>query len=329
MMATPPLVSIITPSYNQAAFLEQTMRSVLLQDYPAVEYIIVDGGSTDGSMEIIKKYAHHLKWWVSEEDRGQAEAINKGFDHVDGEVIAWINSDDLYCAGAIASAVAALQQNPDCGLVFSDVLSIDAETKVFNTMKFGDWGLPELMRFNIISQPGVFIRRSALERAGGLDLQYRFLLDHHLWLRIANYFPVKHIGSFWAAARFHPDAKNIAHAAGFGEDAFRILRWLEKNPEFAVMYKKDARRIRAGAYRMDARYQLDGGNPNASFRSYWRCFWNHPPTALHEIQRMGYALVSQFVPITRLKASFMKRRSSKLEPTDWQQCFSYLENVIE
>jgi glycosyltransferase involved in cell wall biosynthesis len=329
MMSTPALVSIITPSYNQAAFLEQTMRSVLLQDYPAIEYIVVDGGSTDGSQEIIEKYAHRLKWWISEKDTGQAEAINKGFERANGEFIAWLNSDDLYCESAVSAAVTALQQNPDCGLVFSDVLSIDANAQVFNLMQFGNWGLPELLQFNIISQPGVFMRRSTLERAGGLDLNYRYLLDQHLWLRIANIAPIKHIQAYWAAARFHPQAKNIAHAAGFGSDAFRILEWLGSDPEFSATYTRYARRIRAGAYRMDARYQLDGGNPKASIKSYWRCFWSHPPTALQEFHRIGYALVSQIAPMTRLKSAYMEKRSRKVESADWQRCLGYLEKVIE
>jgi glycosyltransferase involved in cell wall biosynthesis len=116
-MSTIPRVTIVTPSFNQAGFLEETIRSVLSQEYPNLEYFIIDGGSTDGSVELIQRYANRLAGWVSEKDRGQADAINKGFSRATGEVIAWLNSDDIYCPGAIHAAVSALQAHPEYGMV--------------------------------------------------------------------------------------------------------------------------------------------------------------------------------------------------------------------
>ena len=287
-----PLVSIITPSYNQSAYLEQTIQSVLGQQHVPLEYIVVDGGSTDGSLEIIQRYADRLAWWVSERDAGQADAINKGLGRASGEIVAWLNSDDLYLPEAVAQAVAALQNNPQAGLVFGDAITIDAEGRRLNRLSFGDWGLRELMGFRIICQPAVFMRRSTLEQAGLLDPSYHFLLDHHLWIRIASLTPVVHVPEVWAAARHHPGAKNVAQAAGFGEEAFRILAWMETQPALALRLAANRRRIEAGAHRLNARYLLDGGMPGPALRAYLRALVRSPRFALGHAHRMLYALVS-------------------------------------
>ncbi len=139
-----PLVSIITPSYNQAGFIEETIRSVLSQDYPRIEYIIIDGGSNDGSVEIIQRYAsqasklsiplsglaHSLSEWVSEPDQGQTDAINKGFARAQGDILAWLNSDDTYLPHAVAEAVDYLQTHPELGMVYGDANLIDQDGNI-------------------------------------------------------------------------------------------------------------------------------------------------------------------------------------------------------
>src|SRR5512141_3252977 len=123
-----PKVSIITPSYNQGRFLEASILSVLEQDYPNLEYIVVHGGTKDESVEIIKKYQDRFAWWVSEKDKGHADALNKGFSHATGEVLAWLNSDDVYYPQAVKEAVALLQKNPDVGMVYADADLIDNDS---------------------------------------------------------------------------------------------------------------------------------------------------------------------------------------------------------
>ncbi len=312
-MDTFPRFTIVTPSYNQAAFLEQTIQSVLSQSYPDLEYIIVDGGSNDGSVEIIQRYADRLAWWVSERDQGQADAINKGFARATGEIIAWINSDDLYLPGAFSAAAAAFQANPACGLVFGDVVSLDGAGEPINVMTYGDWGLEDLMQFNIIGQAGVFMRRSVLEQAGFLDRSYHFMLDHHLWLRMAQLAPIQYVPERWAAARFHADAKNVGQAARFGGEAHRITQWMAEQSGLAERYRRLYRRILAGANRFDGRYLLDGGQPGPALRAYLRSLWFYPPMALVETRRIVFAAISLLVNIDGLKARYLQRRKARLK----------------
>jgi glycosyltransferase involved in cell wall biosynthesis len=293
-----PLVSIVTPSYNQAAFLEQTILSVLDQDYSAIEYIVVDGASTDGSPEIIQRYAERLGWWVSEPDSGQAEAINKGIKRSQGEIIAWLNSDDLYFPGIVSGAVAALQADLRLGMVFGDGITMDVERRPLNRLTFGDWGLKELMGFRIICQPAVFMRREILEMAGwgpeksALDPSYHFMLDHHLWLRMAKTAPIRHIPAPWAAARYHPAAKNVAQAAGFASETQRLLGWMRLQPDLAPLITANRKMVEAGAQRLIARYLLDGRQPGPALQAYGKAFLLDPAYTLKHWHRIIYALLS-------------------------------------
>jgi GT2 family glycosyltransferase len=289
---TRPLVSIVTPSYNQAEYLELTMRSVLSQDYSPLEYLVVDGASTDGSVDIIQRHADRLAWWVSEPDSGQAEAINKGLRRAKGEVVAWLNSDDLYWPGAIAGAVAALETHPAAGLVYANATSIDGRGRPFNDMCFRQYDLPNLLSFNIICQPAVFMRADVLRAAGYLQSDFHFLLDHSLWLRMARIAPLIYVPHFWAFARYHPSAKNVARAAEFGEEAFRILDWAMSVPDMAAEVEQHRGRVLAGAHRYRARYLLDGGEGRRALAEYLRALRMHPATALREWHRMLFAALS-------------------------------------
>ena len=292
-METNPLVSIITPSYNQARYLEQTLRSVLDQDYPNVEYWVMDAGSTDGSLRILDKYSKLLTGWVSEKDDGQADGINKGLRQARGDVVAWLNSDDLYHPGAISAAVKALAEHPEASFVFSDVESIGPDGKPFHAMHYGQWGLAELMQFRIIGQPAVFMRRTALEQAGWLDPSYRYLLDHQLWLRLALigkpcYLP----HAVWAAARIHPQAKNISEAEGFGPEAYRLAYWIENDERFYPLSARLHEKIWAGAHRLNAFYLLEAGRAKDALQMYRQSFHSHPSATLRDWRRVLYAEAS-------------------------------------
>lgn len=307
-----PRVTVITPSFNQAEYLEQTLHSVLNQGYPNLEYLVIDGASTDGSVEIIRRYANQLSGWVSEPDHGQGEAINKGFARASGEIVAWLNSDDLYLPGAINAAVRAFQNHPDIGMVFGDVVSMDGSGNPINVMTYGPWGLDDLLQFNIIGQPAVFIRRDVLEKAGFLDTSYHYLLDHQLWLRTAQRASTLYVHERWAAARYHANAKNVAHAAEFGEEAYRIAAWVKTQPELDESYRRLHRRIWAGAHRMNARYLLDGGQPRAALKAYMRSLGAYPPIALRESRRILYAAVSLIFNIEQVKQKYLQSRKDHL-----------------
>jgi glycosyltransferase involved in cell wall biosynthesis len=308
----PPLVSIVTPSYNQARYLEQTIRSVLEQDYPSIEYFVMDGGSNDGSVEIIEKYAGKLAGWVSEKDKGQADAINKGFRQMRGDIVAWLNSDDYYLPGAIARAVQTFEKNPQAGLVYGNVLSVDADSTPFNLQTFQPYTLNDLLAFNIISQPAVFMRRSVLEQAGLLNESYHCLLDHHLWLRMAKIAPIVYISETLAAARYHAEAKNLARPAEFGREGWRIVEWLRADPGFSTIYAQNRARILGGAHRFDAFYLLDGGQYRAALSHYTQAFGYNPRLALKDGHRAVYAVLA-LLGLTKLRGLYLRLRQ-KIRP---------------
>lgn len=306
------LVSIITPSYNQASYLEQTILSVLNQDYPRIEYFVIDGASTDNSVEVIKKYADQLTYWVSEKDNGQADAINKGFARATGDVIAWLNSDDYYLAGAISSAVKIFEENPDAVLVYGDMLAVDEHGKTFNTLKYKQLTLEDLLCFQIIGQPAVFMRRSVLEKTFGLDPAFHFLLDHYLWIQIAQHGKILHVDQTWAAARFHTEAKNRAKATEFGHEAFRILENIKQDKLLAPVFAKADHRARASAHRVDARYLLDGGQSAASLSAWMRALFIHPPTALARMNIFVSAILN-ISGLGKLREKILKRREANFQ----------------
>ena len=308
-----PLVSIITPSFNQAAFLQETIRSVLEQDYPNTEYLVVDGGSTDGSVEILRKYADRITWWVSEPDKGQADALNKGLARAKGEFIAWLNSDDIYRPGAIGQAVDVLLKNPELGMVYSKLDSIDRTGELFNTISYRQYDLLDLLTFRIIGQPTVFMRHAVLERAGPLDPTYNYLLDHHLWLRMLRLAPIKYMPVVWAAARHHPSAKNVAQAARFGEEAFRILDWAAAEPVLGEIVRKHSRTVQAGAHRLDARYLLDGGEPGLALKAYGRVLALRPGFAFEHLHRITFALLS-LLGLSWMRPRGLYRKISNTRP---------------
>jgi len=280
---------------------------VFSQDYARIEYILVDGASTDASMEIIRKYQNRFTYWVSEKDNGQAEAINKGLSRGQGEILAWLNSDDYYLPNTISRVMNVFEENPDIVMVYGDILAVDENGQTINVLKYKQLSLEDLLCFQIIGQPSVFFRRAALEKAGLLDTRYHFLLDHHLWIRIAQQGKILHVPQTWSAARYHADAKNRAKAAEFGREAFQILDWVKSQPSLMEAASGVERRARASAHRVDARYLLDGGRSWPALKAWIHALFIHPPTAFARMNIFVSAMLN-VMGLSKLRDIVLRRR---------------------
>jgi len=225
-----PRFSIVTPSFNQGRFIEETIRSVLLQGYPNVEYIIIDGGSNDESVDIIRKYEPWLAYWVSEPDRGQAHAINKGFERATGEFIAWINSDDVYCPGAFKSAADAFAEESPLALAFGESLVIDQDGRIVGKNPGKQFTVEEMLLENQVPQPSAFVRHEAAKSVGYLNERYHFVLDLEWWIRLALTFPVRHIGYSLSKFRLHAESKSMK---------LQTLRWREVADMLHALYRSE------------------------------------------------------------------------------------------
>jgi glycosyltransferase involved in cell wall biosynthesis len=205
------LVSVITPSYQQGRYLEETIRSVLDQDYPRVEYMVIDGASSDNTLRTLKRYDDKLAYWCSEPDRGQTDALNKGFARANGKILAWINSDDTYNPGAISQAVAYLNEHPEVGVVYSDLNFINENSQIIGKFPAAQTDLARLRRGYVhIPQPATFFRAEYWHQVGPLDASFFFAMDYDLWVRLAGVTRLQYLpGPVWANFRMHSDAKTI------------------------------------------------------------------------------------------------------------------------
>ena len=220
---TDPLVTVVTPSYNQGHFIRATIESVLSQDYPHLEYIIMDGGSTDETAAVVRDYASQLTF-ISETDRGQSHAINKGFQRARGTILAWLNSDDLYLPGAVRTAVDAFRRNPAAGAVYGEGYLINAEGVVSgrfpHTEPLNLWKLVHLSDY--ILQQSVYFRRDVLDDVGYLDENLHYSMDWDILIRIASKYSLAYIPEYMGCLREYPAAKSSAG----GKRRIRELRAL-------------------------------------------------------------------------------------------------------
>ncbi|MEN8240817.1 MAG: glycosyltransferase family 2 protein [Chloroflexota bacterium] len=232
---TEPLVSVITPVLNQQDYIEQTLQSVLNQDYPNIEYLVIDGGSTDGTLEILESYVDRITL-ISEPDEGQADAINKGFRLSRGEITTWLNADDVYLPGAVSAVVDAFAEDIKAVCIYGDCSYVNTQGEVLSRYPAREF---DLRRFvveseNFIPQPAAFFRRECLEKAGSLDVELDFVLDYELWLRFAQVGKFSYLSQELAQARLHPEAKSVASFAKFGEELVEVIEAYYKTTKLAL-----------------------------------------------------------------------------------------------
>jgi len=215
-----PRVSIVTPSYNQGQFIEETIRSVLLQGYPNLEYIIIDGGSTDSSVEIIRKYEPWLAYWVSEPDQGQSDALNKGLAVASAEIIGWLNADDLYELGMLNLVVRCFSDHPEWAVIFGDVAFIDDTGRVLRTERLR-YSRKAFLRFWELSEKvgvascSAFYRRSVFDTAGVFDAQLHYVMDYDFYWRAGELYDFHHVEGLVGHFRVHSESKT-----GYGNEPF-------------------------------------------------------------------------------------------------------------
>ena len=209
-----PKISIVTPSYNQGKFIEETIRSVLLQGYPNIEYLIIDGGSNDETTDIIKSYEPWIAYWISEKDRGQSNAINKGLRLAKGQIIGWINSDDIYLPNAFQKVAAYFPLDKSIGAICGFAAKLNCVEKKDDSIPLTSIiSLDSLLRCNPIMQPSTFIKGSTLDKIGYLREEFHFIMDYEYWIRIALRMKLLRINEFLSAFRVHRESKssNLVH----------------------------------------------------------------------------------------------------------------------
>lgn len=261
-MTSAPLVSIVTPSFNQAPYLDAAMRSVFDQEYSSVEYILIDGASTDGSRALIERHAARLAHWVSEPDRGQTDAINKGFAKTTGKYLAWLNADDRLKPQAVAEAVALLEAHPEVGMVYGDADYIDSQGRVVGRFPAAQTDYARLRQGYVhIPQQAAFWRAELWRQVGPLDPSFNFAMDYDLWVRLARLSKLQYVPRPWAEFRLHAVSKTIQNDQQAWDEMLRVHR-REGGSWFApIVAKYWIRRLVAPLIHARRRRLLDQPNP--------------------------------------------------------------------
>lgn len=272
-----PLVSVVTPSYNQGAFIRSTIETVLTQDYPNIEYWVIDGGSTDSTLAILREYEHDRRFhWISERDKGQSDAINKGWSRCQGEIVTWLCSDDLYCPGAIRTQVDYLRANPDVDIVYGDALVIDVSGRELRTYTARRFSQYELLRICFIPQVTTFLRHHLIERVGIVDPSLHYAMDYDYWLRASLRGKIAYRPGVVAKYRLHETSKTVADSTRFFPEIERVIDRFFEQESAPPKLRRKRNVIRADNLLMTGTAHARAGNVREAWENLRRSF-NHSP----------------------------------------------------
>jgi len=276
-MSRLPLVSIVTPSLNQSQFIRHTIESILSQDYPNIEYWVMDGGSQDETVEILKSYGERIRW-VSETDSGQSQAVNKGWAQAQGEIFGWVNADDLLSPSAVRHAVDALLENDAIGAVYGDTNYIDEAGNFIQPYPVRPFDYDALAgdTENFIPQPSVFVRKTVIEKAGFINESLHYVMDYDLWLRIGLVTPMKYLPVKMASLRLHSTAKTIKAMHKFADEFTAMYENLFSNSLLPDSLQKRQSEIMHTAYIHSASFCFWGGETGAALQFLGRA-WKEQP----------------------------------------------------
>jgi Glycosyltransferases, probably involved in cell wall biogenesis len=291
-----PTVTVVTPAYNQANYLRDTIESVLSQDYPNIEYIVLDDGSTDDTPRILAEYGDRFDW-ESHPNMGQTPTINKGWAKTSGEIITWLNSDDTYLPNAVGRAVEYFAEHPTTGVVYGDSITTNADGTAFGTSRSAavfDYTHFVLNCDNTVTQPSSFIRREVINKVGYLDSSFYYFMDWDLWLRAGLYFGIDHISELLATYRFHAESKTVAQskkAAPELEYMYRKYFSREDLPDHILRGKKKAL---MNMYFLTASYFLKGGDRKSAAQVANKALRQNPSgiLSIRNIRKYAYSLTA-------------------------------------
>ncbi len=296
-----PRISIVTPSYNQGQFIEETIRSVFLQGYPNLEYIIIDGGSTDNSVKIINKYDKYLTYWISKQDQGQSDAINTGFKILTGEISAFLNSDDLYMPNALEFVSQYFIQNPQHDFICAQTRFIDSDSR--QTKGFEELFMVEINHITMteechIAQPSTFFRSNIFQKVGFLDQKLKYCFDYEFWLRAflygLNFASSKKVLSQF---RLHSHSKTMsAYSSGeFDRDFISIYQSFLSTKGLIPLYKQGLRRGLGKATCLLFVHFEESRNINEARFALWSIILQNPNVLL--ISSIWLTLVISITPV--------------------------------